>query len=87
MPVEKAFQVGGQTDFALWNPKTVNWSVSLSNVTLYSYDTLGNLLCVEQHGNVTGAGCGPSPGNDATVRGGCGDYLRFERLLNQSGLL
>jgi RHS repeat-associated protein len=36
------------------------------NVTLYSYDTLNNLLCVEQHGNVTGTGCSASPSNDAT---------------------
>src|SRR5262249_1254710 len=32
-----------------------------SYVTLYRYDALGNLLCVEQHGNVTGTGCGSSP--------------------------
>ena len=25
--------------------------------TLYIYDALGNLLCVEQHGNVAGTGC------------------------------
>jgi RHS repeat-associated protein len=36
------------------------------NVTLYAYDPLNNLLCVEQHGNVTGTGCSASPGNDAT---------------------
>ena len=34
--------------------------------TLYSYDALGNLLCVEQHGNVSGTGCSASPGSDAT---------------------
>jgi RHS repeat-associated protein len=35
-------------------------------VTLYSYDGLGNLLCVEQHGNTTGTGCSTAPANDAT---------------------
>jgi RHS repeat-associated protein len=35
-------------------------------VTLYSYDGLGNLLCVEQHGNTTGTGCSAAPANDAT---------------------
>src|SRR5262249_2697355 len=35
-------------------------------VTLYTYDTLNNLLCVEQHGNVTGTGCGADPSLDAT---------------------
>ncbi len=35
-------------------------------VTLYQYDALGNLLCVEQHGNVTGTGCNASPASDAT---------------------
>jgi RHS repeat-associated protein len=35
-------------------------------VTLYNYDALGNLLCVEQHGNATGTGCSAAPANDAT---------------------
>jgi RHS repeat-associated protein len=35
-------------------------------VTLYTYDTLGNLTCVEQHGGVTGTGCASAPANDAT---------------------
>ena len=39
-------------------------------LTLYQYDALGNLLCVEQHGNVApgtagATGCSSSPGNDA----------------------
>ncbi len=41
---------------------------ALSNnpyVTLYFYDALGGLLCVEQHGAVSGTGCSSSPGNDA----------------------
>ena len=43
---------------------------SLANapmVTLYSYDTLGNLTCVEQHGTANGTGCsGPSSGDAAS---------------------
>ncbi|MGA7784832.1 MAG: RHS repeat-associated core domain-containing protein [Candidatus Acidiferrales bacterium] len=35
-------------------------------VTLYSYDTLDDLTCVEQHGNVSGTGCSSSPSNDAS---------------------
>jgi len=35
-------------------------------VTLYQYDALGNLLCVEQHGNVSGTGCSASPASDAS---------------------
>jgi RHS repeat-associated protein len=39
--------------------------------TLYSYDALGNLTCVEQHGDVAqgtpgATGCADPPGNDAT---------------------
>jgi RHS repeat-associated protein len=34
--------------------------------TLYQYDALGNLLCVEQHGNATGTGCSAPPSSDAT---------------------
>ena len=34
-------------------------------VTLYQYDALGNLLCVEQHGAVTGTGCSANPSQDA----------------------
>jgi YD repeat-containing protein len=35
--------------------------------TFYTYDTLGNLICVEQHGSAaTGTGCSSSPSNDAT---------------------
>ncbi|MGC2696055.1 MAG: hypothetical protein WA738_09705, partial [Candidatus Angelobacter sp.] len=35
--------------------------------TLYSYDTLGNLICVEQHGDAaTGTGCSASPTSDAS---------------------
>lgn len=33
-------------------------------VTLYTYDPLGNLLCVEQHGNVSGTGCSSPPSSD-----------------------
>ena len=34
--------------------------------TGYTYDGLGNLNCVEQHGNVSGTGCSSPSGNDAT---------------------
>jgi YD repeat-containing protein len=35
--------------------------------TLYTYDTLGNLTCVEQHGDAsTGTGCSSAPSSDAT---------------------
>ena len=35
--------------------------------TLYTYDTLGNLTCVEQHGSAaSGTGCSADPTNDAT---------------------
>jgi len=43
-----------------------NSSNSLIYETDYQYDALGNLLCVEQHGGVTGTGCSSAPGNDAT---------------------
>jgi RHS repeat-associated protein len=35
--------------------------------TFYQYDALGNLTCVEQHGNSSsGTGCSSTPSNDAT---------------------
>jgi RHS repeat-associated protein len=43
-------------------------SQSLTNplVTLYQYDALSNLTCVEQHGtDTTGTGCGAPPSSDA----------------------
>jgi RHS repeat-associated protein len=39
---------------------------TLGNLTLYQYDGLGNLLCVEQHGGVTGTGCSAAASSDAT---------------------
>jgi RHS repeat-associated protein len=48
----------------VWEPDPA--SGSLVNETQYQYDTLGNLLCVEQHGNVSGTGCTVDPSNDAT---------------------
>ncbi len=41
-------------------------SLSLSNpaITLYTYDALGNLTCVEQHGTANGTGCSYPPSND-----------------------
>jgi hypothetical protein len=36
-------------------------------VTLYTYNTLDNFTCVEQHGTATGqTGCSSSPSNDAS---------------------
>jgi YD repeat-containing protein len=35
-------------------------------ITLYQYDGLGDLMCIEQHGGVTGTGCSSAPTNDAT---------------------
>jgi RHS repeat-associated protein len=40
--------------------------VNSGRVTGYTYDTLGNLTCVEQHGFVSGTGCTSSPSSDAT---------------------
>jgi RHS repeat-associated protein len=34
--------------------------------TDYTYDTLNNLTCVEQHGGVSGTGCSSASSNDAT---------------------
>jgi RHS repeat-associated protein len=53
----------------LWSTNTgltlLSPGVALS--TYYTYDTLGNLLCVEQHGNATtGTGCSAAPSSDAT---------------------
>jgi YD repeat-containing protein len=35
-------------------------------VTLYFHDALGNLTCVEQHGNTTGTGCSAPASSDVT---------------------
>ncbi len=45
---------------------TTTWSMSTPFVTLYNYDVLGNLTCVEQHGGVTGTGCSSAATSDAT---------------------
>jgi hypothetical protein len=34
--------------------------------TLYNYDALGNLLCVEQHGGVSGTGCQADAASDSS---------------------
>ncbi len=47
-----------------YNPQTQSLDHAFY-ATLYSYDALGNLLCVEQRGNVAGTGCNSSPANDA----------------------
>jgi RHS repeat-associated protein len=47
----------------------MNAGLNLSTpfVTLYNYDTLGNLICVEQHGSATnGSGCSSAPSGDPT---------------------
>jgi RHS repeat-associated protein len=41
-------------------------TLSTPAATLYTYDALDNLVCVEQHGGVTGTGCASDPVNDAT---------------------
>ena len=41
-------------------------SMSTPFVTLYFYDPLGNLTCVEQHGGVTGTGCSSPTSSDAS---------------------
>jgi RHS repeat-associated protein len=55
---------------ALWNTGTgivaTPLTPGVAMQTLYSYDALGNLLCVEQHGNVSGTGCSSSSASDAT---------------------
>jgi RHS repeat-associated protein len=35
-------------------------------VTKYAYDALGNMICVEQHGDASGTGCSSSTSSDAT---------------------
>jgi RHS repeat-associated protein len=41
-------------------------SLVTTAVTLYTYDALDNLTCVEQHGGVSGTGCSSSPSNDSS---------------------
>ena len=52
----------------LWSTGTAVTALSpgIALQTLYSYDALGNLTCVEQHGNVSGTGCTSPPSSDAT---------------------
>jgi len=54
---------------ALGRIKQVLEPDSSNNLTLetdYTYDGLGNLTCVEQHGGASGTGCASSPSNDTT---------------------
>ena len=55
---------------ALWNTGTgvvpTPLTPGVAMQTLYSYDALGNLLCVEQHGNLSGTGCSAPASSDAT---------------------
>lgn len=39
---------------------------SVSYITVYTYDALSNLTCVEQHGGVSGTGCSAPSSDDAT---------------------
>jgi RHS repeat-associated protein len=41
-------------------------TLSSPMTTLYSYDALGNLTCVEQHGNASGTGCSSASSSDVT---------------------
>jgi RHS repeat-associated protein len=60
----------GSTPSPLWYTSTTVHATPLSPgvalQTLYSYDLLDNLVCVEQHGNVAGTGCSAAPSSDAT---------------------
>ena len=54
---------------AIWSTGTGFSTVdpAVAYRTLYSYDALGNLTCVEQHGDATsGTGCSASAASDAT---------------------
>jgi len=42
------------------------FSLTTPATTLYSYDALDQLLCVEQHGGVGGTGCSSNPSSDAS---------------------
>jgi len=48
------------------NDPALTWSINTPYVTLYTYDALGNLTCIEQHGGVTGTGCSSQQADDAT---------------------
>jgi len=51
-------------NLAIWSSQTTLSPVdpSVAMRTLYTYDTLGNFICVEQHGNApTGTGCPGTP--------------------------
>src|SRR5262249_53846676 len=62
-------------------------SLNTPYVTLYAYDALGNLTCVEQHGDAaTGTGCSAPASSDATSpwRGRRFTYDSLSRLLTSS---
>jgi RHS repeat-associated protein len=46
--------------------QTTNGGLKAPYITLYAYDALGNLTCVEQHGDVSGTGCSSPSASDAT---------------------
>ncbi len=63
------YDLGTTPSAVLWSTDTGVSSVdpSVAYRTLYAYDALNNLTCVEQHGDAsTGTGCSSSPTNDAT---------------------
>jgi YD repeat-containing protein len=80
---------------SLWSANTglTPLSPGVALQTLYTYDALGNLTCVEQHGGVTGTGCAASPSSDPTSpwRVRRFTYDSFSRLLTaknpESGLI
>jgi YD repeat-containing protein len=51
------------------DPTTSAPSLTTPWTTLYAYDTLGNLTCVEQHGGVSGTGCSSPESSDASSPG------------------
>ena len=58
--VSRASTVDGLGRLTQVNEVNMGW------LTAYTYDALGNLTCVEQHGGVTGTGCSASVSNDAS---------------------
>jgi len=58
----------GQTDALGRLTKAVEDPSGLNYQTLYQYDILGDLLCVEQHGSAsTGTGCAAAPSNNTSM--------------------
>lgn len=63
----KSGMSGGADDIPAVPPTgTGIWNLNSPAVSNYTYDILGNLTCVEQHGGVTGTGCSSLPSQDST---------------------